>query len=121
MENKNINVVINDGDALYCHELSVNFNPLQFILDFKSITPRVDPRSTSAPTINIKHAVVLVEPFHAKQMLELFTKVVNNYENQFGVIEKPKAIQIAEDNIKKSRKGATKTVKTDLSIPSYFG
>lgn len=121
MENKNVNVVIHDGDAFYCHELSVNFNPLQFILDFKSITPRVDPRSADTPTINIKHNVVLVEPFHAKQMLALLTTVVNNYEKQFGQIEKPKAIQVAEENLKKSQKGHAKSIKTDVSIPSYFG
>ncbi|MBI5398125.1 DUF3467 domain-containing protein [Candidatus Woesearchaeota archaeon] len=121
MENKNVNVVISDGDSFYCHELSANFNPVQFVLDFKSITPRVDPRSADTPTISIKHNVVLVEPFHAKQMLGLLTTVINNYEKQFGAIEKPRAIQIAEDNLKKSQKGAAKAVKTDVSIPSYFG
>ena len=40
MEQKNLNVSVNEGDAFFCHELSVNYNPLQVILDFKTVTPR---------------------------------------------------------------------------------
>jgi hypothetical protein len=122
METKNVNVVISDGDAFYCNELSVNFNPAQFVLDFKCITPRIDPRSQDAPTVHMKHNVVLVEPYHAKQMLELLTRVISTYESQFGKIEQPKAIKVAEDAAKKNAKNAGKlTAKNDASIPNYFG
>ncbi|MFH2028171.1 MAG: hypothetical protein ABIJ08_03465, partial [Nanoarchaeota archaeon] len=55
---KRVNFGINDGDAFFAHEISVNFNPTQFVLDFKSITPRVDPRSNEGPVIALKHNVV---------------------------------------------------------------
>jgi hypothetical protein len=65
---------------------------------------------------------VLVEPYHAKQMLELLTRVLSTYESQYGKIEQPKAIKVAEDAANKSAKGAGKlTAKNDASIPSYFG
>ena len=54
-EQKKINISINEGMEFFAHELSVNFNPTQFIFDFKCITPRVDPRSKEVPHLNIKH------------------------------------------------------------------
>jgi len=44
MVEKKVNFGIEDGDNFFAHEVSVNFNPTQFVLDFKCITPRVDPR-----------------------------------------------------------------------------
>ncbi len=114
---KNVNISVDEGDAFFCHELSVNFNPVQFILDFKSVTPRVDMRSKNAPIINIKHNVVMVDPYHAKNMLALLTKVMGDYEKEFGKIEKPKAIEKAE---KKMKVKDTEDKKT-ISAPSYFG
>jgi len=60
MEEK-VNLNISDGDVFFAHELSINFNPMQFIFDFKSITPRVDPRSQTKASISLKHNVVMVD------------------------------------------------------------
>ena len=114
---KNVNISVDEGDAFFCHELSVNFNPMQFILDFKSVTPRVDLRSKSSPVINIKHNVVMVDPYHAKNMLTLLTKVIGDYEKEFGEIKKPKAIEIAEKKMKTKVDDDKKTI----SAPTYFG
>jgi len=116
-QQKNVNISVVDGDAFFCHELSVNYNPLQFMLDFKCITPRVDMRSKQGPVINIKHNVVMLDPFHAKRMLELLTKVVGDFENDFGKINKPKAVEKMEKKMKE--KGADK--KTTVTAPTYFG
>ncbi len=115
-QQKNINVSVDEGDSFFCHEMSINFNPMQFVFDFKSITPRVDLRSKSSPIVNIKHNVVMVDPYHAKKMLELLSKVVSDYEKDFGRITKPKAVEKAEKRMK-TRTGDKKTVST----PSYFG
>ena len=117
MEGKRINFDIKDGEVFFAHELSVNFNPTQFVLDFRSITPRVDPRSNEGPVISIKHNVVLVEPYHAKKIHEFLSKKINDYEKNFGKIEKPKAIKELE---KKYRKGSMKK-KEKANIPAYFG
>ncbi len=117
MEQKNLNVSVHEGDAFFCHELSVNYNPLQVILDFKSVTPRVDIRSKQGPIINIKHNVVMVDPYHAKKMVELLAKVVSDYEKDFGKIVKPKAVAKME----KKMKDKQVTDKKTISTPTYFG
>ncbi len=39
MEQKeSINLAISDGDPFFAHEVSINFNPMQFILDFRCIS-----------------------------------------------------------------------------------
>jgi len=116
MEQKNINISVDEGTDFFCNELSINFNPLQFILDFKAVTPRVDLRSKQGPIIHIRHNVVSLDPYHMKQALELLTKVVGDYERDFGKITKPKAVEKMEKVL--AEKGVE--VKT-LTTPSYFG
>ncbi|MFC1741566.1 DUF3467 domain-containing protein [Nanoarchaeota archaeon] len=113
---KNMNVHINDGEAFFCHEVSLNFNPMQVIFDFKCVTPRVDMRSKQGPVINIAHNVVMTDPYHAKRMLELLNRVITDYENEFGEIKKPKALEKMEKKIK-----AKPVDKKTISAPSYFG
>ena len=104
MAEEKISLSINDGDAFYAHELSINFNPLQFVFDFKSVTPRVDPRSKDRASIVLKHNVVLVDPYHAKKVHGLLGDVLKKYEKEFGKIEKPKVLQILEKKNKKDKK-----------------
>jgi hypothetical protein len=117
-EQQKINLNINDGDVFYAHELSINFNPLQFVFDFKSVTPRVDPRSKDRASIVLKHNVVLVDPFHAKRVHELLGNVIKKYEKEFGKIQKPKPLQIVE----KKNKSEAKKLKNPEKIeaPSYI-
>ncbi|MDA1197201.1 MAG: DUF3467 domain-containing protein [Nanoarchaeota archaeon] len=118
MANEKINMNINDGDAFYAHELSINFNPLQFVLDFKSVTPRVDPRSNNQASIYMKHNVILVDPYHAKRVYELLGTVLKKYEKEFGKIEKPSALKVLE---MKSKKEAAKINKKEkIETPSYI-
>ena len=41
-----INMIINDGKAFFAHETTINFTAAQISFDFKSVSPRVDPRSS---------------------------------------------------------------------------
>jgi len=116
MERK-IQFGINDGKAFFAHEMSINFSPMQFILDFKSITPRVDPRNKEGEVISLEHNVVLVDPYHAKNIHELLGKVIEDYEKKFGQIKKPKQIEAHEKNMKKELE--KKEPKT--TAPSYLG
>ena len=115
-QTKNVNMNIQDGDSFFAHELSINFNPLQFVLDFKNITPRIDPRSQESIVLNLKHNVIMMDPYHTKKTLELLEKVVKDYEKDFGKIEKPKQLEKYEK--KSSKKGKEKAEKIS---PSYFG
>jgi len=117
MEEEKVNLNISDGDAFFAHELSINFNPMQFIFDFKSITPRVDPRSQTRASISLKHNVVMVDPYHAKRIFTLLDKTIKKYEKEFGAIEQPKALKELE---KKKKKEGESLIQQD-SIPSYFG
>ena len=111
---------MNIGDAcqdFFAHEASINFNPTQFILDFKCITPRVDPRAKDSAVINLKHNIVIVDAYHAQRLYELMGEVIQKYEKEFGKIEKPKQLKIIEKKNKKSDKSDDKTTGT----PSYLG
>ncbi|MBI4450573.1 DUF3467 domain-containing protein [Candidatus Woesearchaeota archaeon] len=113
-EQLNLNIV--DGDAFFAHELSVNFTPLQFTLDFKSITPRTDPRSKTKPSFVLKHNVIISEPWHLKQITDLLQNMLKRYEQEYGPIKKPAALVKAE---KKQKSLPKKQSKSDL--PTYFG
>ena len=115
MTEKNVNMNITDGDAFFAHEVSVNFNPMQFILDFKCVTPRVDPRSKETAVLNLRHNIVMLDAYHAKRFNELLGEVIKKYESEFGKIEVPKQIKIIEKRRKKED-GPEKT-----TAPSYLG
>lgn len=116
-EKEQISLSINDGEPFFAHEMSVNYTPTQITLDFKCITPRNDPRSKKASFL-LKHNVIMLEPWHAKSVIEVLGNVIKKYESDFGKITKPKAIDTAEKKQSKMLK-ETKTKKTDT--PSYLG
>ena len=105
-------MTIVDGEPFFAHEATVNYMPTMFTIDFKCITPRNDPRSKK-PTFQMKHNVVMVEPWHAKQLIQILKAVVQRYENDFGKVNKPKQIKKAEEK----RQAAPEKAE----MPSYFG
>ena len=116
-QDKQVSLNINDGDSFYANEISMNFNPTNVFIDFKSITPRIDPRSQNAPTFNMKHNVIILEPYSFKQMAGLMNDIVAKYEKEFGKIEKSKILEKME---KKSKKQENESKKV-ASIPAYLG
>lgn len=111
-----VNLSIVDGDPFFAHEVTVNFTPTQFTFDFKCITPRTDPRSQGRASFLLKHNVVMLDPWHAKAVLQVLQNVVKKYEDEYGRIEKPKSIKEAE----KKQKEMLKKAKTP-ETPSYLG
>jgi len=116
-QEKQINLNINDGDSFYSNEISINFNPSNFFLDFKNISPRIDPRNQSGATFHLKHNVVLIDPYTFKQTVSLMNETLQRYEKEFGKIEKSKLIEKLEKQQKKSES----MVKKGGSIPAYLG
>ena len=115
-----INVNINDGEAFYSNETSISHNPVQFVLDFKQITPRIDMRSQQSQLFCLKHNVILIDPLHAKRLSDMMQAAIKEYENKFGKIEATPAIKKFEkENKKEANKSKPKTVKAES--PSYFG
>jgi len=114
-EKQNVSLHINDGDAFYANEVSINFNPSNFFIDFKCISPRIDPRNQNSATFSLKHNVIILEPYALKEMMTLMKELVERYEKNFGKIEKPKAAKAAE-KLSKEKKKSTKE-----KTPEYFG
>lgn len=113
---KKLSMNIEDGLEFFAHETSINFSPTQFVIDFKNITPRIDPRAGKDPVVVLRHNVILLDPLHAKRLAELLLDVVGKYEKEFGKIEKPKPVIKHEKKLKrKSKKQKT------LPTPEYFG
>ncbi len=118
MERQKINMNIGDlAPDFFAHEASINFNPTQFIFDFKCITPRVDPRAKESTVISLKHNIIMLDVYHAKKFYELLGNVVKSYEKEFGKIEKPKQISMIE---KKNKRYEGKVSK-GTTTPSYLG
>ena len=118
MTEKKINFGIQDGDTFFAHEVSANFNPTQFVLDFKNITPRVDPRSNEGPVVSIKHNVILMDVYHTKKFVEFLNNRLKDYEKEFGKIETPNAVKVIE---KKRKAEAKDKNKESVDVPTYFG
>ncbi len=117
-EEKNINLNINDGEAFYANEVSINFSPTNMFLDFKSVTPRIDPRNQSGPTFSLKHNVVILDPYTVQQFATLLAEVISRYEGEFGKIKKPEQIERLE---KKQSQPKKQTKSKDVGVPVYFG
>lgn len=122
MEKQSISLSINEGEPFFAHEMSVNFNPMQFIFDFRCVTPRNDPRSKGGrPSLNLKHNVVMVDPWHMMQINGLLGRMIEAYEKEFGKIKKPKSIEAFEKKHKKDKESKNDESTTETEVPSYFG
>ncbi len=117
MAQEPINININEGEPFFAHEVTVNFTPTQLTLDFKCITPRTDPRSKK-PSFQLKHNVIMLDPWHAKSFLSVLNSVVQKYEQEFGKIQKPKALLKAE---KKQKEFVKKAGEQVPEVPTYMG
>ena len=117
MAQDQINININDGEPFFAHEVTVNFTPTQMSLDFKCITPRNDPRSKK-PVFQLKHNVIMLDPWHAKSLLGVISNVVEKYEGEFGKIKKPKSLEKAEKKQKELMKELGDKVP---DVPTYMG
>ncbi|MBS3112597.1 DUF3467 domain-containing protein [Candidatus Woesearchaeota archaeon] len=93
-----------EGEPFFSHDMSINFNPSQFIFDFRCVTPRIDPRTNDGSRVmQLKHNIVMLEPYHAKQVAEVLAGMVQKYEKRFGKIEKSKAIKQMEKETRKEK------------------
>jgi hypothetical protein len=113
----NVNLNINDGDAFFANEVSINFNPLNFFVDFKCVSPRIDPRNQTGATFSLKHNVIILEPYAVKELSRMMDEIVGRYEKEFGKIEKSKAAKEADKMRKKTKAKAAPEEKA----PGYFG
>ncbi len=89
-ENKNekikMNVSVDLGEeGFYADSSVIAHNPLKFFLDFKQTTPRI--REDGQFQALVKRKVIILDPIHAKLLMESLRDNVEKYENQFGEIK----------------------------------
>jgi len=102
VKEKQINLRIKDGEQFYSNETTINFGPVEFVLDFRCATHVQDILDHRA--ILLRHNVVLLTPFHAKNFLGVLQKAVGEYEEKFGEIKKPSEVKKAEKLMDKEKK-----------------
>ena len=116
MEQKEIQAIQNlDNYPLMSNQQTVAHQPDKFILDFKGAYPQYTPDNKQ--TLVINHKVVLMDPYTAKDFLNILKSNLERYEKQFGKIKKPEQVIKAEKEIKALQKEAA----TGTETPSYMG
>jgi hypothetical protein len=116
LKDKKVKFDIDNGVDFHADEVGVIHNPLKMIMDFRSITPRVDVRNQEFQPLVLKHNVVIMDPFMAKNFSQILSKNIKNYEKQFGKIEKPSPlVKMEKDRKSKSKQGKK------VESPTYFG
>ncbi len=118
-QQKQLNVRIKDQDQFYSNEVSINFNPNELVLDFKSVTHLHDIGNHQS--IFLRHAPIILTPFNAKSFLVMLNNVVKDYESKFGEIKKPEAVKKAEKIVKKEQKEKPIVEKLKEKAEDYFG
>ena len=114
-KSKKVKFDIENGQSFFADEVGVIHNPLKIIMDFRSITPRIDVRNQEFQPLVLRHNVIVMDPWTAKNMLDLLKKNISNYEKQFEKITKPGPLKKVEKKASKKSKSSKK------DAPTYFG
>ncbi len=113
-DEQEVRVDVVNGDEFFADEVSVSHSPIRFVIDFKSMTPRMD-LPNHPPRMLIKHNVILLDPYFAKDVLSVLKDNIDKYEKKFGQIKKPEPLFKHESDVKKTGK------KPKISKQDYFG
>lgn len=115
---QDIRVNVNDGSEFLADEVSISHSPIRFILDFKNLTPRLDV-GENAPRMVLRHNVIVVDPYFAKDLLNVLKENIDKYEKKYGQIKRPEVLAKAEKQAQKEgKKGKEKAFKKQQD---YFG
>ena len=95
--------VADAGPEFFADEVAISHSPVKFVIDFKSITPRLDMQGQQ-PRHVLKHNIIKIDTFLAKDLIDVLKKNVEKYEKQYGKIEKPKQLERGKKERKKAKK-----------------
>ncbi|KYK25355.1 hypothetical protein AYK26_06270 [Euryarchaeota archaeon SM23-78] len=116
MEKKEMPLIQNlDNNPLLSNQHAIVHNPDKFIIDFKGLYPQFTP--DNKPQMVLTHKVVVLEPYVAKEFVKSLSDNIKKYEDKFGKIKEPKAVEKA----RKESKKADKKNKSTTPRPSYMG
>ena len=77
------------GKSKYVDEVTINHSPIEFVLDFKKMTPRFTRNNDNTTNTNlvVEHTPLVMTPYFAKILLITLKTQVNKYEEKVGKIE----------------------------------
>ena len=121
---KELSIRVKEGDQFYSNETAIHVNPSEIVFDFKCINQVQDIAEMNA--LVLKHNIVIMTPQHAKSFAAILDKVIKDYEDKFGAIEKTKHQKKADEIMKKAVKDAERKDKKESTVvkssgESYFG
>ncbi|MBU0757183.1 MAG: DUF3467 domain-containing protein [Nanoarchaeota archaeon] len=114
---REVKIDIDNGVSFFADEAGVMHNPLKFILDFRSITPRIDIRNKKFQPLVLRHNVITMDVYTAKYFAKALNDNIKGYEKKYGKINKPDALLAMEKESKKNNKKS----KTKKDTPTYLG
>lgn len=81
MNKKKINVKLDEkiGEGIYSNIFLITHSGAEFIVDFARLMPGMKDAKVNSR--------ILMTPQHAKQLLNILKKNIENYEKQFGEIK----------------------------------
>lgn len=106
-----------DHSPMLSNQQTVSHQPDRFIIDFKGVFPQFTPDNN--PQMVINHKVILMDPHVALEFFKTLETNIKRFEEKFGKIKPPKALEIAKKDRDKKAKGKKK--KSSSSKPSYMG
>ncbi len=116
-EGQEIRIDSVNGEEFLADEVSVSHSPVRFVIDFKAITPRMDIANHPPRTV-IRHNVVLLDPYFAKELLQVLTDNLSKYEKKFGTVKRPEVLAKYEAEMTKQ---GVKAGKVNAKKEDYFG
>ncbi|MBI5391208.1 DUF3467 domain-containing protein [Candidatus Woesearchaeota archaeon] len=115
-----IQFTIDDGMEFFTDEIGVMHNPIRFFIDFKRTTPRSDQRNAEFQPLITRHQVIVMDPFLAKNFLDVLGRNIKDYEKKFGAVQKPKALVKAIAKNKRAEK-KKESEPQEREMPNYLG
>ncbi len=113
-QHQHFNVEVQNGQDFFADQVSVSHNPLKFIIDFTRTTPRIDGSSQEQPRLVMSHNVLLIDPYLAKEFMDILKDNISRYEKRYGKISKPSQLKKVENEVKKN-------ISSKESKQEYFG
>lgn len=91
---KKVNVKIDEniGEGVYANFFMISHSPSEFIVDFGRLMPGM-------PNAKVKSRILLT-PQHAKHLMKLLEKNIENFENQHGEVKLPGNVEDKEIGFK---------------------
>lgn len=79
-----------DGPPKYINYMKLAFTPVEFFLDLITLYPKVNEEEAKPGTTNGEVAGrFILDPIHAKQLMNIFVAHVTKYEAEHGEITVP--------------------------------